>query len=223
MVTMSLTVSQCDQRLPGCARCETYGKPCPGYDKGFKFIVGKPYRSKRPRRITDNDSSPSATTQFTGSDAGTPGQAAIRTESPTSLISAGANVLQGLSALIDDFCEPRPANQKHAVFHWFGYLPSVYGQSRTLDATIETFVAHHFGKILQNDQMVVFARSTYGEALRRLRRSLTHSSECLSTNIFCAVVLLCLYEVTQHFPGSLQSQTLIKHSSSLTTRTLNRG
>lgn len=194
MIVMSLTISQCDQRLQGCARCETYGKPCPGYDKGFKFIAGKPYRSKRPRRITGNDSS-NATTQSTGSDRGTPSQAAIRTESPTSLISAGANVLQGLSVLIDDFCEPRPANQKHVVSHWFGYLPSVYGQSRTLDATIETFVAHHFGKILQNDQTVVFARSTYGEALRRLRRSLAKPSECLSTHTFCAVVLLCLYEV----------------------------
>lgn len=45
--------------------------------------------------------------------------------------------------------------------------------------------------------MVVYARSKYGEALRRLRKSLAKSAECFSTNIFCAVTLLCLYEVTR--------------------------
>lgn len=201
VMTISLTSLQCDQRLPGCARCETYGKPCPGYDKGFKFIAGKPYRTRRPRASTDSDSSNEKPTQSRAQAAALPNQAVIRSENPASLISAGTNVRQGLSALIHDFCGPRSPSQTYVISHWFRYLPSVYGESRTLDATIETFVAHHFGRILQNGQMVAYARSTYGEALRRLRRSLANTSECLSTNIFCAVVLLCLYEVRRPSMG----------------------
>lgn len=204
---MTLTVWQCDQRRPGCARCETYGKPCPGYDKGFKFIAGKPYRSRRPRRSAGNDSPNAKATDSSDSDATLPSQAVIRDESLASLTSPRSHVVQGLSALVDDFCEPRSANQKHVTSHWFGYLPSVYGENRTLDATIEAFVAHHCGTILQNDQMVAYARSTYGKALHQLRRSLTNTSECFSTSIFCAVVLLCLYEVIWPFRGCQDSNS----------------
>jgi hypothetical protein len=43
--------------------------------------------------------------------------------------------------------------------------------------------------------MVSYARSAYGEALRGLRKSLETPAEGLSSHIFCAVVLLCMYEV----------------------------
>lgn len=111
------------------------------------------------------------------------------------LLSARLNVLQSLGVLIDDFTRPAPATQNNIVSHWFGFLPSIYGCNQTLDATIRSFVSHHFGKSLQNDQMIVYARSSYGEALFRLRKALTNPSEALSSHIFCAVVLLCLYEV----------------------------
>lgn len=197
---MSLTAVQCDERLPGCARCETYGTPCPGYDKGFKFITGKPYRSRRSKPATGNGSSNAKSSRPIKPAAGRTCRAVIQRESPASLTSADLNVLQSLSVLVDDFGQPASANQKH-VFHWFGHLPSIYGRSRTLDATIKSFAAHHFGKTLQNEQMIVYARSTYGEALRRLRKSLANSSECLSTYVFCSVVLLCLYEVRVSFLG----------------------
>ena len=105
------------------------------------------------------------------------------------------NVLQSLNALIDDATQPVSVTQSHIVSHWFGLLPSVYGYNQLLDASIKAFVAHHFGKILQQQQMIVYARSSYGEALSRLRKSLTKPSESLSSNVFCAVVLLCMYEV----------------------------
>lgn len=43
--------------------------------------------------------------------------------------------------------------------------------------------------------MVSYARSAYGEALRGLRKSLETPAESLSSHVFCAVVLLCMYEV----------------------------
>jgi hypothetical protein len=193
-----LTAPQCDERAPGCAKCEKYGKPCPGYDRGFKFITGKPYRSRRARpngsESTDDKRSVS-TSPCTGSDSQHSGLEMVPTEKPCTLLSADLNVLQSLGSLITDFSQPISSNQNHFVHHWFGFLPSIYGQNQTLDATIKSFVAHHYGKSFQDEQMVVYARSAYGEALYRLRKALTSPSECFSTYIFCAVVLLCIYEV----------------------------
>lgn len=193
-----LTAPQCDERVPGCAKCEKYGKPCPGYDRGFKFITGKPYRSRRARP-DGSDNTEGKHSESTSSSAGSDNQSScqevIQTKVPYTLISADLNVLQSLGSLIVEFSQPVSTNQKHFVSHWFGFLPAIYGQNPTLDATIKSFVAHHYGRSFQDGQMVVYARSAYGEALRRLRKALTSPSECFSTYIFCAVVLLCIYEV----------------------------
>jgi hypothetical protein len=103
--------------------------------------------------------------------------------------------MQHLCVLIDDFSQPITPSPTHVVTRWFGFLPSIYGQNRVLDATIRCFTAHHFGRLAENLQMVSYARLAYGEALRGLRKSLETPAESLSTHVFCAVVLLCMYEV----------------------------
>ncbi|OQD77755.1 hypothetical protein PENDEC_c002G04123 [Penicillium decumbens] len=128
------------------------------------------------------------------------------------LVSSDPNVLQSLDSLIVEFSQPVSTNGKHFVHHWFGFLPSIYGQNQTLDATIKVFVAHHFGKTLQDKQMVGYARSAYGEALYRLRKALTSPSECFSTYVFCAVVLLCIYEL---FTDKENPESWIKHAKGL--------
>lgn len=70
----------------------------------------------------------------------------------------------------------------------------MYGRNRTLDATIKSFTVYHFGNVTRNDSMIRYARCTYVEALNRLQASLS-TTEGLSSDIFCAVMLLCLYEV----------------------------
>lgn len=120
----------------------------------------------------------------------------VQREIPPTLVSVDMNVLQSLGALIEDFSSPRVWNAPHYVTAgWFELLPSIYGQNRALDATIKSFAAHHFGRGFQNQEMVIYARSAYGEALHWLRKAPMNPSESLSSNIFCAVVLLCMYEV----------------------------
>lgn len=193
----ALTLLQCDERLPGCAKCETYGQPCPGYDRGFKFVTGKPYRARRGRLVPApvDARSKEAKSISPASNDSSFRIAIIQSETPASLVSVDLNMCQSLGALVNDIAASGFGNQKHVVAQWFGFLPSVYGQSPMLDATIKTFVAHHFGRTTQNESMVAYARSTYGVALHGLRRSLATPSECLSSHVFCAVVLLCLYEV----------------------------
>lgn len=192
-----LITPQCDQRLPGCAKCEKYGQSCPGYDRGFKFIIGKPYRDRRqpnPRNDEKDGRSKSATSN-SKIDLEPTYQTLAQREKPYSLISVEVNVVQYLCVLIDDFSQPYTSTPTHVVVRWLGFLPSIYGQNRVLDATIRSFTAHHFGRSTQNTQMVSYARSAYGEALRGLRKSLETPAESLSSHIFCAVVLLCMYEV----------------------------
>lgn len=131
---------------------------------------------------------------------------------PTIFVSADVNVLQSLDVLIHDFTQPAPATQNNVLTHWYGILPSIYGCSRTLDATIKSFVAHHFGKTCQNEQIIHFARLSYGEALYRLRKSLTHPSEAFSTHVFCAVILLCMYEL---FADTENPESWMKHAKGL--------
>lgn len=113
------------------------------------------------------------------------------------LVSVDLNVLQSLSALVNDFASPNtPESPNYVSSSWFSLLPSIYGQNRALDATIKSFAAQHFGRSLQNQQMTLYAKCAYGEALHWLRKSLMNPPESLSSNVFCAVVLLCMYEVT---------------------------
>lgn len=140
-----LITPQCDERTPGCAKCETYGKPCPGYDRAFKFVAGKPHRGRRQPGSSSGKADEPSTSARTS--VIVPVQSAyqvlIQRESPSSMVSADLNVFQHLCILIDDFSQPVSANRTHSVSRWFGFLPSIYGQSRTLDATIKSFTAHH--------------------------------------------------------------------------------
>ncbi|KAI9928158.1 hypothetical protein ASPWEDRAFT_170845 [Aspergillus wentii DTO 134E9] len=196
---------KCDERLPGCARCETYGKPCPGYDRNFKFVTGKPHRTRRRRPDSEGRTS-------SGNDSDNHHQSLIqRDQQPSSLISADLNVLQSLGLLIDEFSRPSPATSAFIVSRWFTFLPSMYGRNRTLDATIKSFTVYHFGNVTRNDSMIRYARCTYVEALNRLQASLS-TTEGLSSDIFCAVMLLCLYEL---FTNTHDSESWMKHAKGL--------
>ncbi|KAJ5550759.1 hypothetical protein N7461_005457 [Penicillium sp. DV-2018c] len=122
------------------------------------------------------------------------------------------NVMQNLCVLVDDFSRPDVSSPAHVVSRWFGFLPTIYGQNRVLDATIKSFTANHFGRVTQNTQMVSYARSAYGEALRGLRRTLDTPAEALSSHIFCAVVLLCMYEL---FTDTESPDSWMKHAKGL--------
>lgn len=191
----ALTTSQCDQRLPGCVRCEKYGQPCPGYNRGFKFVAGKPYRDRRRPNSQDKKGLSQGATSSPEIELEPTGWALVQAERPQIFASQDLNLIQYLCALIDDFSQPYTLSPTHPVTRWFGFLPSIYGQNRVLDATIKSFTAHHFGRVAGNTQMVSYARSAYGEALHGLRRCLGNPTESLSSHVFCAVVMLCMYEV----------------------------
>ncbi|KAJ5808774.1 hypothetical protein N7474_010043 [Penicillium riverlandense] len=205
---------KCDERQPGCARCERYGMPCPGYDRSFKFIEGKPYRQRRRRTDSESDDAQSESPTHGTLAAGQ--MLMERTLSPSSssssLDSPASDVLQGLGIMIYDLCYQFAPSQNHNSFRWFSLLPTIYGENQTLDATIRCFTAHHCGSVIQNEQMIRYSRSAYGEALHRLRRSLQNGEEGFSSHIFCAVVLLCLYEL---FTDTHDPESWMKHAGGL--------
>lgn len=200
---------KCDERLPGCVRCEKYGKPCPGYVRNFKFKAGKPYRARRAPRA---DATGSERSMSNRDDYKADGESMILSTPVSTLSSPTINVLQGLSLVADDLSQPYSSTSIHIVSKWFRSLPSLYGRNRTLDATVRCFTAHHTSKVLQDVQMARYSRFAYIEALSRLRKSLDAPSERLSADIFCAVLLLCLYEL---FANNQSPDTWMKHAKAV--------
>ncbi|KKK16294.1 hypothetical protein P175DRAFT_0535587 [Aspergillus ochraceoroseus IBT 24754] len=223
LVVQALTASQfqCDERHPGCLRCETYGQTCPGYWRGFKFVAGKPYRSRRQPKVSnlqaDRQRDADSTTDSNSSNQET---SAIERVQQYSLGVGNLNVLQCLDILTYEISQPFASSSGYVVSRWLTFLPGMYGQNKTLDATVRTFVAHHIGSITRNQEAVRYARCSYQEALRKLRHSLNHRSECLSSEIYCSVLLLCLYEL---FANPLEGDSWIKHAKGLSQLTEARG
>lgn len=165
--------------------------PCPGYNRGFKFVPGRPYRRRRIRGM-DLDKAASNHVDEEFQDIYQP------LIEPFSL--ANANILQGLNILIYDFSTtPFSPSSPHIVPRWFGFLPGIHGRNMTLDAAIRSFTAHNLGNITGNLQIIHYAQSAYVEALCRLRRSLDKPTERFSSDVFCSVMLLSLYEASLPF------------------------
>ncbi|OGM50623.1 C6 zinc finger domain protein [Aspergillus bombycis] len=204
---------KCDEGLPGCTKCAKYGRPCPGYDRGFKFVAGKPHRSRRrPGSKTAVDDTHHLVDISSGKASQAMQQTLVRRASSLWLRSADTNVMQGLDILIGDVCQPFPASSTYTTSRWFTFLPTIYGKNRTLDSSIRCFVAHHIGRITGNKQAIVYAKSTYVEALSRLQRSLYNLTESLSSEVLCAVLLQCFYEL---FTNAHDSTSWMKHADGL--------
>ncbi|KAL2867156.1 Zn(II)2Cys6 transcription factor domain-containing protein [Aspergillus lucknowensis] len=213
---------KCDERVPGCVRCETYGKPCPGYERGFKFVAGKPYRSpRRPKSSnqqgqqsrassTSDDSQPATDYEFT----------LVDRAQPSSLGLGNLNLTQCLNTLTDEISQPFPTTSGYVISRWFLFLPSIYGRNKTLDSAMKAFVAHHVGNVTLNQKAVLYGRSAYGEALGRLRKSLNVPSEYVSSEIYCSVLLLCLYEL---FTNTDRGDVWMSHARALSQLTKARG
>jgi len=54
--------------------------------------------------------------------------------------------------------------------------------------------------MLLETNIIRYGQSAYVEALHRLQKSLKNSTECVSSDVFCAVMLSCLYEVRNSQP-----------------------
>lgn len=190
-------------------RCETYGKACPGYDRAFKFVPGKPYRTPRRAKLQDDQQDVDAAWARASQALD---QSLARKSSPVSLMSPNLNVIQNLDILISDLASPFPTSSTYTVSRWLRFLPVVYGRNRTLDATVRCFVAHHIGHMTTNMQALRYARSSYVEALNGLQRSLIHPVESTSAEVLCAVLLQCMYEL---FANKNDSISWMKHAKGL--------
>ncbi|EKV07889.1 hypothetical protein PDIG_61220 [Penicillium digitatum PHI26] len=143
-----MTTPQCDQKLPDCAKCDQYGQSCPGYDRGLKFITGKPHRDwRQPNPKNDNLDGirPKSSASNSTLDFKSTYQDLTQREKLSTLLSADMNVVQHICVLIDDFSQPHTPSPTHVVVRRHGFIPTIYGRTRALDATIRSFTAYHFG------------------------------------------------------------------------------
>ena len=109
--------------------------------------------------------------------------------------SAAANLTQLLAIVITAFDQSNSHDGIKVISRFFALVPDYLGVSATLDTAVRCFTVHHVGRLRNDEAMVRAARGPYVEALQRLQRNLEDAKVALSSEVLCACVVLCIFEV----------------------------
>ena len=209
---------KCDERRPGCHRCEKAGRPCPGYREeidNFRSmndtVVGRAQEREKRRRSREPPTPPT-----TGSlpeekpivkvD---PGSTRFRSGSPPTR-SSSMNKQRGYLA------PPMSTDwDTQAIYHFFDgfvipvdhsrsqegqydFLPELYTDSTSDCYLVDATKAAAFMYLAKRSCLQSFAvqaRRSYGKALMQASSNLNISEEAKSDRMMATLFLLGLYEV----------------------------
>lgn len=171
----SLMLMQCDESRPACAKCQTYGVKCPGYDKQFKFVQRacdwpqsqhddkgtserrKALSSALTTTATSSSSAEMLTPQAFGS---------MTSNVSATMYSPAACQVQCLSNFIEDVSQSHSlVPDEITIARWFLFIPSRLGTSTALDMAARCLTLHHPGITQGNELTVRHGRLAYGQAL----------------------------------------------------------
>ncbi|KAF1988996.1 C6 zinc finger domain protein [Aulographum hederae CBS 113979] len=196
---------KCDEARPSCASCVKYGAVCPGYEKGFKFVTARTHRATRRPAQARGDGvgipgSSSGSGRFSEESAikslSGRGTSSLKdNSSPRELNSPDLQLVQHTARLIDDFSRGSSEVMGNAIMRWFLFLPSRLGDNELLDAAVRCFTAYHVGNQRKDQAIVNYGRSTYVQALSKLRKTLGVKGSNVEAETLCAAMVLCLYEL----------------------------
>lgn len=176
---------RCDQAKPRCDNCTRYGADCPGYDRSWKFVVGK---HKIKQRQHDH--------------------AAVQ---PGILITPTIDRGSYICTMLDSMYTNMSHSEGWFLSSLLDGVQTRLGTKTTLDSATMSFILHVLGKANGDDRLVSESRSLYGKSLTSLQSSLNHKSEWSTTETLCATTLLCYFEVQ---PCPVAADLLVTHTSS---------
>ena len=198
---------KCDETRPACAKCQTYGVICPGYERAFKF-VDRAHRRPQPscddRTVPVQDWSEAVTPRLppTGSSSSSPKRSmAISSQSLGSCLtstihSPGMYQIQCLSTWIEDVSRsPSSVPDEITIARLFSFIPARLGNSSALDLAVRCLTVHHFGISEGNEDIVRHGWLAYGKALSSLQRAIYDPVEAMKSETLCAIMILSIYEV----------------------------
>ena len=210
---------KCDERKPGCHRCEKVGRTCPGYREEMdnfrsmnKSTELKALETREKRRKSREPPTPPTTGSLPEEKPIVkvdPGSAQTRSRSPATRSSSMSKQrgylappmstdwdTQAIYHFFDGFVIPAdPARSQEGRY---GFLPELYTDSTPDSYLVDATKAAAFMYLAKRSCLQSFAvqaRRSYGKALMQASSNLNISEEAKSDRMMATLFLLGLYEV----------------------------
>lgn len=203
------SLGQCDQRKPGCLKCETSRKECPGYRDLHQVLFrdeSERVRQKAHQRHRGQDSSPAyATTTSISCDDGDLGRAFPIPPSafglPVSKVSYGLSqplVELGLNFFFTRYTfDQPPFSQDYS--QWLKWSCSGYTPNNSLRAAIEAVGMAALANVFHAPNAASRSKKQYSKALMATKRALNDPLLALADETMMAIILLGQYEVPSKY------------------------
>ncbi|KAJ5354971.1 uncharacterized protein N7496_012183 [Penicillium cataractarum] len=184
---------KCDERRPGCDRCEKKGSSCPGYTRDLKINFY---------------TNPRAVGSYKAGIESTPDQHPHVFAGGSSIDGAVAPSLASVAIAEqyrEAFCGFVEANFLGLFYgystrvgtNWFDVVHNYRDTAgKALDLCLRSLGALHIGRSLGDDRLGLASREMYGQALNHLARTLRNPALATADNTLGAAILLGVYELT---------------------------
>lgn len=212
--------NQCDQRKPGCERCERTGRECEGYARGTIFLnqTGFASAAHERSRLNHNPQEGGARIQIFAATPETYNKRKKRQDSTDTkdeetsaspAFSAGSSIstsssfsLQttALSRQLENLCLDRlcPIKSQQACFSLSMIAPEMLASSNQEPTFHHAFNALKLSmpyKHKADTDMIIRSRIEYGKALREMQTAIADAPTHISDQTLLACTVLKQYEV----------------------------
>lgn len=211
---------QCDERRPGCRRCELHGAPCPGYDRPLDIrFHGGPHATvlSKPAPVHHANSRHANIRQQQQQQHAKPshGMAVSALVSPTNSLSPVDGRSMGtpptplqvlppprtawddasLCYFLSEYCV---APQPGVMTGHLDFLPDLLFESSddsSLRPAVLASACLCFSRNKRNTELYARARDHYGKALMAVSTAISKSPDSWGDDILAAIMLLHMFEV----------------------------
>lgn len=183
---------KCDEAKPACERCKKATYKCAGYDQ--PWLDAAPYEREAHKRFLTRDQ-----IYHARHDPSLPKDAVMAQGFiPSERVAQGLN----LSAFRENICRSflfhrlcAGDNFSKAISWWLNPAPRVEVQSQTLVSASKAMTAAFFGRIHQQQNVIIEGTKFYGEALSSLNTDLSHEVKAYTFETLGATMALNMYEL----------------------------
>ncbi|KAG4436326.1 hypothetical protein IFR05_008179 [Cadophora sp. M221] len=195
---------KCDERHPGCARCERADYDCEGYTRDHRFIDENAKTKRFAKKSKSKSKSPGTSGSASQSPAGMKDRSGSAIEgSSCAIVNLNLNLKPafglGLGAFEGDICTSFLLS--HLLSGDTGFLPVPWMREHAEDTasvsaqtSIRALGALYFGKLHRLKDIADRSHNFYGKALVALNSDLQQAEKAWSLSVVKSAMILELYE-----------------------------
>ncbi|KAJ2971414.1 hypothetical protein NQ176_g7697 [Zarea fungicola] len=187
-----------------------YGAECPGYERSHKFVKEKHQVRSKKNRLSSPESSSSTYSFVTSgfSSKSSPRTPASAFSSPPSILSEPVpNRGEFVTTMVETARTAIEERDASGYFSWVRF--GTVGSYPILDGALCSLSMHLVGKEVQNDDLIAYSRTLYGQSLNNLQRALRHPTKWKASETLCTAILLCIFEL---FAGTESGDSWLQHA-----------